>query len=119
MCAAPFHFSKLSSESSLDIHAIQDGLHRQRRPGHSLRRWTAAEFARLQGTELPAFRLGCSVKTVKVHRGRVMNKMQLSSVADLVWIAAQIQKSEEQPTGSFDRATFPQAPYRPAAQLAS
>jgi len=34
-----------------------------------------------------ATRLGCSLQTVKFHRGRVMQKLQLDSVADLVRLA--------------------------------
>jgi FixJ family two-component response regulator len=34
--------------------------------------------------------LGAAEKTVKVHRGRVMQKMQANSVADLVYMAARI-----------------------------
>jgi FixJ family two-component response regulator len=36
-----------------------------------------------------AFRLGISEKTVKVHRGRVMAKMQAESLADLVRLATE------------------------------
>jgi FixJ family two-component response regulator len=34
-----------------------------------------------------ASKLGTSIKTIKVHRGRVMQKMQVESVADLVRLA--------------------------------
>ena len=34
-----------------------------------------------------AFELGISEKTVKIHRGRVMEKMQAESLADLVRMA--------------------------------
>ncbi len=37
-----------------------------------------------------AFSLGASEKTVKIHRGRVMEKMKVSSVADLVRAAEKI-----------------------------
>jgi FixJ family two-component response regulator len=37
-----------------------------------------------------AFELGTSEKTVKVHRGRVMEKMQAESLADLVRMAERI-----------------------------
>ena len=37
-----------------------------------------------------AFELGTSEKTVKVHRGRVMEKMQAESLADLVRTAERI-----------------------------
>ena len=37
-----------------------------------------------------AFKLGISEKTVKVHRGRVMEKMQAESLADLVRIAERL-----------------------------
>jgi FixJ family two-component response regulator len=35
-----------------------------------------------------AYELGTSEKTVKVHRGRVMRKLKVSSVAELVWLLA-------------------------------
>ncbi len=38
-----------------------------------------------------AFELGTSEKTVKVHRGRVMEKMQVESLADLVRMAEKIR----------------------------
>ena len=38
-----------------------------------------------------AERLGASEKTIKVHRGRVMRKMQASSVADLVRMAGKVR----------------------------
>lgn len=38
-----------------------------------------------------AFTLGASEKTVKIHRGRVMEKMKVSSVADLVRAAEKIE----------------------------
>ncbi|MGW8185789.1 MAG: response regulator transcription factor, partial [Desulfobacterales bacterium] len=37
-----------------------------------------------------AFELGASVKTIKIHRGRVMAKMKVQSVADLVRAAEMI-----------------------------
>jgi FixJ family two-component response regulator len=37
-----------------------------------------------------AFELGTVEKTVKVHRARVMDKMQVESLADLVRIAERI-----------------------------
>ena len=42
-----------------------------------------------------AFELGTSEKTIKVHRGRVMEKMQADSLADLVRMAEKIKKPEE------------------------
>ena len=40
-----------------------------------------------------AAELGISEKTVKVHRGRVMEKMQAESLADLVRLAEQVDGS--------------------------
>ena len=34
--------------------------------------------------------LGASEKTVKVHRGRVMNKLEVDSVASLVWLLSRV-----------------------------
>ncbi|PYM61561.1 MAG: DNA-binding response regulator, partial [Candidatus Rokuibacteriota bacterium] len=34
--------------------------------------------------------LGAAEKTIKIHRGRVMQKMQANSVADLVHMAEQV-----------------------------
>jgi FixJ family two-component response regulator len=34
-----------------------------------------------------AFELGTVEKTIKVHRGRMMEKMDVRSVAELVWVA--------------------------------
>lgn len=47
-----------------------------------------------------AFELGASEKTVKIHRGRVMEKMKVSSVADLVRAAEKI----DAPWGSAEPA---------------
>ena len=40
--------------------------------------------------------LGASEKTIKVHRGRVMKKMQAGSVAELVHLAARVGIAAEQ-----------------------
>jgi FixJ family two-component response regulator len=37
--------------------------------------------------------LGASEKTIKIHRGRVMEKMRVQSVADLVRVAQKIDMS--------------------------
>ena len=44
-----------------------------------------------------AAELGAAEKTVKVHRGRVMTKMQVRSVAELVRLAAQLGESPSRP----------------------
>jgi FixJ family two-component response regulator len=44
-----------------------------------------------------AFTLGASEKTVKIHRGRVMEKMKVSSVADLVRAAEKIETTPDFP----------------------
>lgn len=41
-----------------------------------------------------AFRLGISEKTVKIHRGRVMEKMQAESLADLVRMSVELSISK-------------------------
>ena len=43
--------------------------------------------------------LGASEKTIKVHRGRVMRKMQAASVVDLVRMAEKVKPA---PTGGGD-----------------
>ena len=40
-----------------------------------------------------ASELGAAEKTVKVHRGRVMQKMQANSVADLVHMIERLERS--------------------------
>jgi FixJ family two-component response regulator len=40
-----------------------------------------------------AYELGTSEKTVKVHRGRVMRKLEVDSVAALVWLLSRLPKS--------------------------
>ncbi len=37
-----------------------------------------------------AYELGTSEKTIKVHRGRVMHKLEVDSVAELVWLLSGI-----------------------------
>jgi FixJ family two-component response regulator len=37
-----------------------------------------------------AYALGTSEKTIKVHRGRVMHKLEVASVAELVWLLSRI-----------------------------
>jgi len=37
-----------------------------------------------------AFELGASEKTIKVHRGRVMRKLEVESVAELVWLLSRL-----------------------------
>jgi len=37
-----------------------------------------------------ASQLGTTEKTIKVHRGRVMEKMRAGSIADLVWLAGKV-----------------------------
>jgi FixJ family two-component response regulator len=39
-----------------------------------------------------AAQLGASEKTIKIHRGRVMAKMQAESLADLVNMAARLRQ---------------------------
>jgi FixJ family two-component response regulator len=40
-----------------------------------------------------AFELGTSEKTIKVHRARVMQKLEVDSVAALVWLLARMPKA--------------------------
>jgi len=44
-----------------------------------------------------AFALGASEKTVKVHRGRVMQKMQVQSVAELVRAGERVKPENASP----------------------
>jgi transcriptional regulator with GAF, ATPase, and Fis domain len=39
-----------------------------------------------------AYELGTSEKTIKVHRARVMHKLEVDSVAALVWLLARLPK---------------------------
>jgi FixJ family two-component response regulator len=41
-----------------------------------------------------AYELGTAEKTIKVHRGRVMRKLEVDSVAALVWLLSRVSKSE-------------------------
>jgi FixJ family two-component response regulator len=41
-----------------------------------------------------AYELGTAEKTVKVHRGRVMRKLEVDSVAALVWLLSRVPKAE-------------------------
>ena len=53
---------------------------------HEVFRWVITGMLNKQ----IAFELGTSEKTVKVHRGRVMQKLQAGSVAELVRLAQQV-----------------------------
>jgi FixJ family two-component response regulator len=44
-----------------------------------------------------AYELGASEKTIKVHRGRVMRKLEVDSVAELVWLLSRLPAA--QPVG--------------------
>ena len=44
--------------------------------------------------------LGAAEKTVKVHRGRVMRKMQVRSVAELVTLTAELNGHHDDPAGA-------------------
>ena len=41
-----------------------------------------------------AYELGTSEKTIKVHRARVMHKLEVDSVAALVWLLSRLPKEE-------------------------
>jgi FixJ family two-component response regulator len=43
-----------------------------------------------------AFELGTVEKTIKVHRARIMQKMQVQSLADLVRAVERLQRSGDQ-----------------------
>ncbi len=45
-----------------------------------------------------AYELGASEKTIKVHRGRVMRKLEVESVAELVWLLSRLPAAHS--TGS-------------------
>jgi FixJ family two-component response regulator len=46
-----------------------------------------------------AYELGTSEKTVKVHRARVMQKLEVNSVAALVWLMSRYPNAVKQPSG--------------------
>ena len=50
-----------------------------------------------------AAEIGSALRTVKLHRARVMEKMQARSLAELVRIAEELGVGEE-PKGPFSRA---------------
>jgi DNA-binding NarL/FixJ family response regulator len=59
--------------------------------------------------------LGISEKTVKVHRGRVMAKMQVGSVAELVRLCEQekvLSQSRKDPQGERGSLAKPQRTQR-------
>ncbi|MGO9462767.1 MAG: response regulator transcription factor [Isosphaeraceae bacterium] len=98
------------------IRAVQEAIarHNQHRAEHADREVVARLFATLTPRErevmalvvrgLPnkriATELGTSEKTVKVHRGRVMEKMQVESVADLVRASQKLELGLEPPAQS-------------------
>jgi FixJ family two-component response regulator len=53
-----------------------------------------------------AFDLGTSEKTIKVHRARVMQKMQADSLADLVRMAERTVNSDQLSVSSNQLSVF-------------
>ena len=49
--------------------------------------------AMVRGSAAIAAQLGTSVKTVKVHRGRVLRKMEVGSLAELVRLKARLERN--------------------------
>lgn len=49
-----------------------------------------------------AVELGAAERTIKVHRGRVMQKMQVASVAELVWAVQRVKDEGAQPATAYD-----------------
>jgi FixJ family two-component response regulator len=99
------------------LEAIEQALERDRqhRSEETSRVGLRGRFASLTGREQQVFthviegslnkqiahRLGVSEKTIKVHRARVMEKMQANSLADLVRLYEKLaQASEVEPSGS-------------------
>jgi len=96
------------------IRAVQEAIarHDQHQAEHAEREAVAGRFAMLTPRErqvmalvvrgLPnkriATELGTSEKTVKVHRGRVMEKMKVESIADLVRASQKLEIGLEPPT---------------------
>jgi FixJ family two-component response regulator len=97
--------TKPFAESEL-LGAVEQALHRDRRARAERAEQTRlrARFARLTAREREVFslvaggrmnkeiaaELGTAEKTVKVHRGRVMRKLEVRSVADLVKLAERL-----------------------------
>jgi FixJ family two-component response regulator len=87
---------RLAIERSLAVRAHESELHELRLRYESLtpreREIMALVASGLLNKQI-AFKLGISEITVKAHRGRVMRKMQVDSLADLVRAAAALDVS--------------------------
>ena len=78
---------KQNSERELEKDRISNLYNTLTKREKEVLRWVIAGKLNKQ----TAGELGIAEKTVKVHRGRVMNKMEVSSLADLIHITALIE----------------------------
>jgi FixJ family two-component response regulator len=106
--AVDFLEKPFDDQALLDLikHAIDQD--KQNKQEHNERRQTKKQFESLTSREREvfahivkgdlnkqvAFKLGISEKTVKVHRGRIMEKLEVNSLADLVRIAERLDPSK-------------------------
>jgi FixJ family two-component response regulator len=75
--------------------AAQDGLRRRLSTLTPREHEVMQELLTGQLNKQIAFRLGAAEKTVKVHRGRVMHKMGVRSVAELVTLMSRLQDAPQ------------------------
>jgi FixJ family two-component response regulator len=82
---------------SQDNRLLRDQLRDQRTRYEKLTRRETEVFERVVAGKMNkeiASELGAAERTIKAHRAQVMQKMQVSSVAELVHIAAQLQRAD-------------------------